>query len=202
MTANLHTVNVIQSMKTAMTAALEATQTNLAGMEKFLPIEKETDLDRTFRFNLWLADFEQQVNADFPNATDNKKASLLLRHLDHKFVRELRAETLAKTYGDVYANMLLTDPEKEAKRKFYALQLLPNEFPDLVIKRLTLADAACNFGANKDQEIMQQALAKITNERWQIRADVENWSHASLAAGKANAKRMVALKTRIHIQKW
>ena len=134
--------------------------------------------------------------------TSDKKASLLLRHLDHKFVRELRAETLAKTYGDVYANMLLTDPEKEAKRKFYVLQPLPNEFPDLVIKRLTLADAACNFGANKDQEIMQQALAKITNERWQIRADVENWSHASLAAGKANAKRMVALKTRIHIQKW
>ena len=73
MTANLDTFNVIQSMKTAMTAALEATQTNLAGMEKFLPIEKETDLDRTFRFNLWLADFEQQVNADFPIATDNKK---------------------------------------------------------------------------------------------------------------------------------
>ena len=205
MAHNLDTANVIQPMTTAVTAALEATRTTLAGIEKFLPIEKETDLDRTFRFNLWIADFEDQVTADFPNATDEKKASLLLRHLDHKYVREFRAETLDTVGANIYAKTLTTiksviclpDIEKEAKREFYALQPLPNEPPDSLLKRLTLAAAPCNFGETKDQEIMKQALSKVANERWQIRADTENWSQDSLTAGKAYAKKMVALKTRI-----
>ena len=202
----LNTENLIQPMTNAVSAALEQSRTTLSGIESFMKLDKETALDQTFRFNHWLADFEQQVAADFPTATAEKKSSLLLRHLDHTFQKEIRAETLATTGADNYANYLITvknvicleNPEREARRAFYAFLPHPNESPDSIIKRLTISAAPCNFGETKDEEIMKQCLAKISNDRWQIRADTENWDHKSLQAGKTYAKKLVALRSRLN----
>lgn len=109
MADQLNTENLIQPMTTAVSAALEQSRTTLSGIESFKKLDQETALDQTFRFNHWLADFEQQVAADFPTATAEKKSSLLLRHLDHTFQKEIRAETLATTGADNYANHLITE---------------------------------------------------------------------------------------------
>ncbi len=57
MAQQLNTENLVRPMTNAVAAALEQSRTTLSGIEIFKPIDKETALDQTFRFNLWLADF-------------------------------------------------------------------------------------------------------------------------------------------------
>ena len=104
----LSTNNIIAPMTAAVTQAIEATRTNLIGIEKFNKIYNEKELERTFRFNLWLKDFEDFIAVDFPNATDERRASMLLRHIDQNFVTAFRAETIANTEQNIYDNTLKT----------------------------------------------------------------------------------------------